>query len=271
MSLQVDTLRRAVAGRARTSWKPSATPVIVVAGAHGGAGTSTVAALVASALAMGGRRTLLVDTDENVGAQHRILNAPVQQGIAALLSPDVSFDAVALEVAAQCVLIPGGEAPDARRVPFDPGARRTVMRRLAQSYGAFDAVIIDAGARLDGILAAAEPAVRRVLIVASATPAAIAASYAVLKTVESRWDGIVADVLFNRVTPELGRAAYEQVHHGAQHFLNRSLGFAGVLPDDAALATAPDLPLHRCTRDTETAVQQLATALIADADVVAHP
>jgi MinD-like ATPase involved in chromosome partitioning or flagellar assembly len=237
----------------------------VVAGATGGIGTSTVAALLALALAQSGRQTLLVDTDEVVGAQHRILGVSVAAGLAALIDPRTSVEDLLTEVAAGCVLLPGGEAPDPRAIPLDPTARRAIMRRIAQRYDAHDAVVIDAGSRLDGILAAAEPGVRRMLIVGGVTPVAIASAYAVVKTVEARWPGLAIDVLFNRQEASAGCAAFEHVQKGTAQFLGRTVGFAGVLPDDAALPSAADLPLHRCSRATDLALQQLAASLLTDA------
>lgn len=270
MSAQVDTLRRFVGTRAKGAWQPSEAPVTIVAGAAGGVGTSTVAALLGLAAAHNGQRTLLVDTDESVGSLHRILGVTPARGLAALLDPTTSVADVVVDVASECRLVPGGAAPDGWRVPFDPSARRTAMRRIAQGFAAYEAIVIDAGARLDGIVAAAEVGVRRVVVVSGVTPAQIAAAYAVLKALDLRWPGIVVDLLFNRQTPEAGRAAFEQVHHGAQHFLSRSIAFAGTLPDDAALRDAPDLPLHRCHGTTAVAVHQLAAACFSSAADAIH-
>lgn len=264
MSTQVDGLRRFVGSRKRTPWRPSDRPVLVVAGATGGTGASTVAALLALASAQAGRRTLLIDTDENVGVQHRILGVDAPHGLGALLNPDAALDTLLVSVASDCLLLPGGPGSDTDGAPFDPTARRTVLRRAAQGYDAFDAVVLDAGSRLDGIVAAAEGGVRRFLVVTGVTPVAIASAYAVVKTVETRWRGVAVDVLFNRQSPEAGRSAFEQIHHAAGHFLRRTVGFAGVLADDPALGTAPDLPLHRCSRATELTMQQLATALLTE-------
>jgi MinD-like ATPase involved in chromosome partitioning or flagellar assembly len=242
-------------------------PVVIVAGAIGGIGTSTVATLLALGASQELRRALLVDTDESVGSLHRILGVPTNGALRGLLQPEQSFESLTVQVAAQCDLIPGGEpSPRAKSMPFDPSARRTVMRRVAQSYDRYDAVIIDAGSRLDGILAATEGGVHRLLVVTGVTPVAIAAAYAVVKTAEARFPGMPIDVLFNRQPAEAARVAFDQVTHAASHFLNRTVGFAGVLPEDTALPSAPDLPLYRVARGTELALQQLVTALLVDAD-----
>jgi MinD-like ATPase involved in chromosome partitioning or flagellar assembly len=259
-----DSLRRFVSKRTPEAWQPSATPVTVVAGTAAGIGTSTVAALLGSAMAQNGHRTLLVDTDETDGGVHRILGATRTRGIGALLDADVAVDDLTLEVGAQCLLLPGGATPKPWRAPFDPTARRTVLRRVAQRFAAYDAIVVDAGAKLDAILAATEVGVRRVVVVGGASPAQVAAAYAVLKALDLRWPSITVDLLVNATAAEAARAAYEQVHFGAQHFLSRSIGFAGHLPDDDALRAATDLPLYRCAAETAVAVHQLAAACVAD-------
>ncbi len=266
MSGQVEGLRRFVGTRGAAPWRPADRPVIVVAGATGGAGASTVAALLALASAQGGRRTLLVDTDEVVGVQHRILGISASLGISALQDPRISVGDVLAAVTTECDLMPGGHAGDPSPVPFDTTARRMVMRRLAQRYEAFDAIVIDAGSRLDGILAAAEPGVSRFLVVSGITPVAIASAYAIAKTADSRWRGVEVELLVNRHAPEAGRVAYEQVLTATRQFLRRAVGFAGVLPDDPSLREVPAAPLVRCSRGVELALQQLAAALLAHTD-----
>ncbi len=267
MSAQVEGLRRALGDRAREAWRPGPVPVVIVAGAIGGIGTSTVSTLLALAASQEERRALLVDTDEGVGSLHRILGVPTTGALRALLRPETTLESLTVQVAARCDLVPGGDnAPRATSMPFDPTARRTVMRRLAMHYDRYDTVIIDAGSRLDGILAATEGGVHRLVVVTGVTPVAIAAAYAVVKTAEARFPGMPIDVLFNQQPAEAARVAFDQVTHAASHFLNRTVGFAGVVPFDSALPSAPDLPLHRCARGTELALQELVNALLADAD-----
>jgi MinD-like ATPase involved in chromosome partitioning or flagellar assembly len=223
-----------------------------------------VAALLGSAAAQAGHRALLVDADEHIGGLHRVLGVTPERGIGALLDPAVAVADLTLEVGAGCHLMPGGATPASWRVPFEPLARRTALRRASQVFHEYDAVFVDAGSRLDAVLAAAECGVRRVIVVGGTTPAQVAAAYAVLKTLDLRWPSITVDLLVNRHAADAARAAYDQVHYGAQHFLARSLGFAGSLPDDAALSSAPDLPLYRCDAATAVAVHQLAAACVAD-------
>jgi MinD-like ATPase involved in chromosome partitioning or flagellar assembly len=269
MSVQVEGLRRTIGAQAGAEWKPSTVPVIVIAGAIGGIGSSTVATLLALTASQEPRRTLLVDTDENVGSLHRILAVQGSGALRGLLNPDRTVESLVVQVGAHCDLLPGGEdSPRAKTLPFDPTARRTAMRRLAQAYEGYDLVVIDAGSRLDGILSAADCGLSRLVVVTGVTPVAIAAAYAVLKTAESRHPGLPVDVLFNRQAPEAARIAFDQVSHAASHFLGRSVGFAGVLPEDPALPSAPDLPLQRCARGTELALQELAAALLNHADAI---
>ncbi len=271
MSSQVEGLRRVSAASRRDAWKPSAVPIIVVCGAVGGIGTSTVSTLLALTASQEPRKTMLVDTDENVGALHRILAVESTGALRALLDPARSIESLVVQVGAHCDLLPGGEhSPKAKSMPFDPTARRTAMRRLAQAYDRYDLIVIDAGSRLDGILAAADCGLSRLVVVTGVTPVAIAAAYAVLKTAEARHPGIPVDVLFNRQAPEAARIAFDQVTYAASQFLQRGVGFAGVLPEDLALPSAPDLPLQRCARGTELALQELAAALLNDADALSE-
>jgi capsular exopolysaccharide synthesis family protein len=73
--------------RARLATGPGAPPLrsIVVAGPRGGEGTSTVAANLAAAIALSGRRVLLVDADLRRPALHRRLGLPNERGLSSVL------------------------------------------------------------------------------------------------------------------------------------------------------------------------------------------
>jgi Mrp family chromosome partitioning ATPase len=94
MATQLDALRAYVASRpaasapapargARRDARDAREPgpaMFVVGSGKGGAGTSITAAMLALALAASGARTLLVDADEQVGAQRLLLGVPTADG-----------------------------------------------------------------------------------------------------------------------------------------------------------------------------------------------
>jgi cellulose biosynthesis protein BcsQ len=73
MSSQLAGVRHFLVERGRTTPRPAPTPPVIVVGAgKGGVGTSTVAALLASAMS-NDRDVLLVETGHQLGALHHML------------------------------------------------------------------------------------------------------------------------------------------------------------------------------------------------------
>jgi MinD-like ATPase involved in chromosome partitioning or flagellar assembly len=270
MSSQVAGLKRFASKRSAERWADSGDRSIVVGGVKGGTGASTVAALLALACAADGRRTLLVDTDDIVGSQHRMLGVSGQNGFASLQDPSITADKTLLPVADACWLIPGGLGGDTNHVPVGTSERRLVFRRIAQLYSDFDVVVIDAGSRLDGIIAAAGRGAWRFVAVSGTEPVALASSYALVKAIETRWPGAPVEVLINRHDESRARAAYEQIRTATQHFLSRSIGFSGAIPDDTDIAAAitkhEPLTQLSVSAAARRAVMPIAIRLLAELD-----
>lgn len=283
MATQLDALRAYVASRpAARAIAPVASAardartggpwVFVVASGRGGAGTSTVAAMLALACAAGGAPTLLVDADEQVGPQRLLLGVPATdgaRGIGDLRDATTSADALLVPVGATLALLPGGGADAA---PFAPGERRVALARASAAFARHAAVVLDAGARLDAVHAAAEaaravaPRATELLVVAGREPVALAASYALVKALGERAPDLPASVVANRAGDDDAAFIVAQLAEGARRFLGRELPLAGALPDDAcldaALRAGMPLPDAAAGSPAAAAVEAMAARLL---------
>jgi MinD-like ATPase involved in chromosome partitioning or flagellar assembly len=193
---------------------PSQSTVLVVAGGKGGTGTSLVAALLALAVAGEGRRVLLVDAVAGVPALARLVGAvpgaePVPVGdTLALLAPAAAADA---------------------------DARANLLARAAAGRDGHDLVVVDAGARLEAVLAACDTGVSRLALVTTEDRVALAATHALLKAVDARLPALPADVVVNRAGEREALAVHDHLATAAERFLGRPLGLAGAVPDDPCL------------------------------------
>jgi MinD-like ATPase involved in chromosome partitioning or flagellar assembly len=217
VSAQLDALRAYVA--ARPAMQPSRLwqNVLVVASGKGGTGTSTVAALLAAAAARRGKDTLLVDAGAAASSLVQLLGIerPPQDGTVLRLG---------------AIGLASARSVDAGSVA-DRGVR---YRRLTAAYASYGAVIVDAGAAMDAVLLAASAA-GRLIAVTAPDRIAVTATYALLKTVGQRFGSVQLGVLGNRCDEVAGLGAWERVAAGTDRFLGHAVGFAGVIPDDAAL------------------------------------
>jgi MinD-like ATPase involved in chromosome partitioning or flagellar assembly len=221
MSTQLDSLRAFVAARPNSAALRDWSNVLVVAGAKGGIGTSTVAALLASASARRGRETLLVDAAAAGSSLPHLLGTPQDH-----TDDEPLRIAPRLALATPCAGIGAGNA------------ERTIRyRRATNGFADYDAVIVDAGATLDAVVLAASYA-GRLLAVTASDRVSIAAAYALLKVVGHRFSALPLGVLANRCDAAVGAAAWERITAGTDRFLGHAIGLAGTIPADHVLDAA---------------------------------
>jgi flagellar biosynthesis protein FlhG len=275
MSSQSDGLRRFVVERGLgDGWTPSDARVVLVAAGKGGIGTSTVAALLAVAFAEQGRRTLLIDGDDQAGTLHHWFGIEPRIGIGALRTNGLDPRESIVQASEMLNLLPGGGLSDGAVPLLSTSDRRLVWRRVAGLYADHDFVVIDGGCRLDTIMAASTAGVRRLAAVSAADPVALAATYALLKAVDSRIPGLPVDFVANNQDEGRARALFDHVQMASQRWLRRGLNYGGTIPEDVELrerlaaggtfaSAAPNSP-------AASAAATLGGRLIAELDDVAR-
>jgi len=241
---QLDSLRSALAirDRAVTSHGGNAggPTVLVCASGRGGSGTSMIAALLALSAAGDGHRTLLIDGDDLIGPHALLLGVTPVVRWPALLGGGVHASQLAMAIAPTLSLIAGGRS-ESDASPLTTAERRACFARLHSLAESYTLVVIDAGSRLDAMLAAIDTdrvSARLVIVTAGHDPITVASSYAMLKAAHTRRPHIDADVLCNRLPDAMATRLADTLAHGAEQFLARPLAFAGAIPHDTALDAA---------------------------------
>lgn len=210
---------------------------VLVASGKGGVGTSSIAALAALSAAERGERVLLVDANETAGAMHHLFGVRPTQSLWMLIDSRVRPEQVTTDVGDNLTIVPGGTSAEAM-TPTNDHQRRSALTRLAQLYSRFSLIIFDGGSRLDTITAISELADPALLLVTSADRLALAANYAVVKSVSTRRPSSIISVVTNRHGESVAAEACEYLVNACTHFLNRAIDVVGVIPDDPCLQAA---------------------------------
>jgi len=239
MNAQLDSIRRLLAGRAPARRANDDKPVLVVASGKGGVGTSCIAALLALRAAGAGHRTLLVDAVDGIGTLGLLLGAEPGPGLGALRGGAADVEALMTDVVPGLTLLDAAAGADeSEAAALSAAERRILYRRVVAAYAAFDLVIVDAGSRLDGVLAAVGSGARALLAVATPDRVTLAATHALIKVLTGRAGHTPVHVVLNRCDEAEGSAAFDALRAGVRRFLGRVVGFAGAVPDDARLHEA---------------------------------
>jgi flagellar biosynthesis protein FlhG len=238
VSAQADGMRKFAVQRVPDMWQPGDDPVVVIGSGKGGSGGSTVAALLGVACAREGRRVLLIDGDEVVGTLHRIFCVDAPLGLGSLRDGQHAPLAAIVSLTDGLDLLPGGDGGTMRTESLGAAERRSLFRRLTSLYQSYDLILVDAGSRLDSVVAAAGPTALRFVAVSGAEPVALASAYALVKAIDAKWPNAPVELLVNRFDEVHGRDAFHHVKSATERFLGRGIGFAGSVPDDRELGIA---------------------------------
>jgi MinD-like ATPase involved in chromosome partitioning or flagellar assembly len=243
-------------GRLAERARFSGSRTVAVGGGLLGMGSSTIAALLALAAATRGRETLLVDADPEGPPLARLLG--LRDGAERL---DVEF---AASGAGQMLRV-----RDALHL-LRPASRETYARFRRDVFERFDVVVVDTGWRMDSVLETCATGVDRVLVVTTPGRAALSASYGLIKTVEAHVPGTRFEVLVNQQDVYAARHSFGHLQTAALHFLHRTVGLAGVIPEDACLraGTRGGMRVEDAAAESHVAqvIEQLMTRILAERD-----
>jgi MinD-like ATPase involved in chromosome partitioning or flagellar assembly len=223
-------------GIAHGSTAPRPTALLIASG-KGGVGTSMVAALGALSAAAQGQNVLLIDATESGGGLHHLFAVRPSTGLWSLTNTRTPVDEALIPINDRLTLI-GGGANAGAPTPTTDVDRRTALARLARVYSRYQLVIFDGGSRLDSIMAITELVDPSLLLVTSADRLALAANYALVKSVSARRRDAMVSVLSNRHGDAVAADACEFLVGACSHFLGRTIDVAGAVPDDPCLQAA---------------------------------
>jgi MinD-like ATPase involved in chromosome partitioning or flagellar assembly len=210
---------------------------LLVASGKGGVGTSVIASLVALQAAERGDRVLLVDASEAGGTLHHLFGVRPTHSLWMLTDRHADPSQVLIPIDERLTLVAGGTSATAN-APSNDNERRSALARLAHTYAGYDTIVFDGGSRLDTIAAISELADPTLLLVTSADRLALAANYALVKSVNARRDNAPIAVVANRHGETLAEEACEFLIGACSHFLGRTIDVAGAVPDDPCLQAA---------------------------------
>ena len=214
--------------------------MIVIAGAKGGVGRSTLAVNMSWSLAHAGFKTILMDANLGLGNDDILLGLCPEMSIKDIFENGKSLEDVALSVRPNLTLIPASSG-DFETANANSLAVEGIFYDLENSFSASSYLIIDTEANLSDRTRHLLHCADHVVIVTTPEATALANSYATIKLLRSRTlkqDGKVS-VLVNQTRSDFeGPETFDQLSRLCKKYLNVSPDFLGDIPFDEKIREA---------------------------------
>ncbi|WP_440224662.1 MinD/ParA family protein [Dokdonella sp. MW10] len=212
--------------------------VIAVASGKGGVGKTSVSVNLATAMALAGKRTMLLDADLGLANVDVMLGLQPVYNLAHLLNGDCSINDLILEGPHGLKIVPATSGT--RRMAQLSQAENAGLIRAFCDYGEpLDTLIVDTAAGIADSVTMFCSAAQEVAVVICDDPASITDAYALIKVLSREYGVQRFRIIANRVpTLQHGRDLFTKIVRVADRFLDVTLDFSGAIPDDYYLQRA---------------------------------
>jgi flagellar biosynthesis protein FlhG len=263
---QAKELRQMVRAQPHPRFAADGSPeIIAVTGAQHRVGTTTVAVNLAMALALAGRRVVLVDGDLERGDVARFCGLTEPSSVIDVLSGRRSIHEVLLRGPVGVLVVPGVWAPGSAADASATAQQRLLTQLQGLALHA-DVVVIDTGTARNGFVRRFWQAADAPVVVTTPEPVAIMECYATIKVLLAGTASIQVRTLINRC-PSLERAEQvgERITKACRRFLGASATSLPYIPDEPlaqqALEAGNPLVLSSPHGEASRAMERLAAAL----------
>ncbi|QQR81139.1 MAG: P-loop NTPase [Deltaproteobacteria bacterium] len=214
--------------------------MIVIAGAKGGVGRSTLAVNISWSLAQTGFRTILMDANLGLGNDDILLGLCPESSIKDIFERGKSLTEVAITVRPNLVLIPASSG-DYETANANSLAVEGIFYDLENSFHASSYLIIDTEANLSDRTRHLLHCADHVVIVSTPDATALANSYATVKLLASRplKKEVKVSMVVNQTRSDIeDQETFDQLSRLCKKYLGFSPEFLGAIPHDDKIREA---------------------------------
>jgi flagellar biosynthesis protein FlhG len=218
--------------------EPGPVQVIAVTGGKGGVGKTNVAVNLGVAMAMAGRKTMLLDADLGLANVDVLLGLQPSFNLAHLLDGQCDLDELVIAAPHGLKVVPATSGT--RHMAALSNAEHAGLIQAFSEYGEpVDVLLVDTAAGISDSVLTFSRAAQEVIVVVCDEPASITDAYALIKIMSRDYGISRFRVLANMVSePGEGRELYRKVTRVTDRFLDVNLHYMGAVPADECVRKA---------------------------------
>ena len=212
--------------------------ILSVTSGKGGVGKTSFAVNLATSLARGGRRTLILDADLGLANAHILCGSRPEKPLSDYVEGKVDLPEVIVQGPEGLRMISGGSGV-AEMANLDEGGREKILQAVLSLTPWVDVIIIDTAAGISRSVTDFIKISDHTLVVCTPNFAAIADAYGIMKVITSEGYKGGLHLLVNRVlSMDEAEAVYKKLRGCTNRFLGLDIQLLGFLPEDPAVNKA---------------------------------
>jgi flagellar biosynthesis protein FlhG len=217
---------------------PPPVQVIAVTGGKGGTGKTAVSVNLATAFAMAGRITMLLDGDLGLANVDVLLGLTPRCTLEHVLSGERRLEEVILETRSGVRVVPSSSGV-ARMAALSVSEQAAIVHAFSTLPGSVDVLIVDTAAGINESVLQFCQSAQQVLVVLRDEPTSLTDTYALIKIL-SRSHGVRHfRVLANMIRHAgQGESVFRRLQRVTDRYLEVALDYVGEIPEDGALQRA---------------------------------
>jgi flagellar biosynthesis protein FlhG len=245
--------------------------LLVLSGAQGGVGVTTLAMNLAVALARRGQRVVLVDADLYRPDIATLCGLQERGNVADVLTGRREVRDVLQAGPGGIQVLPGAWAP-ASPADYSETGQRRLLRQLDSLLESADAIVLDAGSGASKVTQRFWQAAAEVVLVATPDAVSLMDAYATLKRVSDRRRARHSLIVNQAADRAAAEDAYRRIECSCRRFLGLGVELLGYLPNDPQVPAAGErsapIVLSASAAPAAQALEGIAARL---ANRTAHP
>ena len=212
--------------------------VIAVTGGKGGVGQTLTAVNLGAALALAGKRTMLLDADFGLANVDVLLGLKARLNLEHVVAGQCPLEDVVLTSSSGLRVVPASSG-SLGMAALSRQQHAGLIGAFSQLLEPLDVLIVDTAAGLgDGVVTFSEAA-QRVVVLVCDEPASLTDAYGLIKVLARRQSGARFEIVANMVESAVeGRELYAKLTRVCERFLGITPAYFGYVPYDDYLKQA---------------------------------